>query len=93
MRWVTEYLRCEQACRDLAGKMTKPDDKRALELMASAWAKRAAERKRAIDSRSPQKRVHTASAAAAQQMSDNEYRNPQLGRLRPPLRRPYHVSL
>lgn len=53
MRWVTEYLRCEQACRDLAGKLTKPDDKRALELMAAGWAARAAERKRAIDHQSP----------------------------------------
>jgi hypothetical protein len=52
MRWVTEYLRCEQACRDLAGILTKPDDKRALELMATGWAARAAERKRAIDDQS-----------------------------------------
>ena len=49
MRWVTEYLRCEEACRDLADKLTKPDDKRALELMAAGWAARAAERERKID--------------------------------------------
>jgi hypothetical protein len=49
MRWVTEYLRCEQACRDLASILTRPDDKRALELMATGYAARAAERKRAID--------------------------------------------
>lgn len=48
MRWVMEYLRCEQACRDLASKLSKPDDKRALELMAAGWAARAAERKRRI---------------------------------------------
>lgn len=48
MRWVTEYLRCEQVCRDLAGKLTRPDDKRALELMAAGWAARAAERQRKI---------------------------------------------
>lgn len=66
MRWITEYLRCEQACRDLAGKVTKPDDRRALELMASAWATRAAERKRAIDNRSPQRSAHTAVAATVQ---------------------------
>lgn len=66
MRWVAEYLRCEQACRDLAGKVTKPDDKRALELMASAWATRAAERKRAINNRSSQRSVYIAGAAAAQ---------------------------
>lgn len=49
MRWVVEYLRCEQACRDLVGKLSKPDDKRALELMAAGWAARAAERIRKID--------------------------------------------
>lgn len=49
MRWVTEYLRCEQVCRDLADKLARPDDKFALELMAAGWAARAAERKRKID--------------------------------------------
>ena len=48
MRWVAEYLRCEQVCRDLAGKLARPDDKLALELMAAGWAARAAERKRKI---------------------------------------------
>lgn len=62
MRWITEYLRCEQVCRDLAGKLTKPDDKLALELMALGWAARAAERKRAIACRSPQQATHTAGA-------------------------------
>lgn len=52
MRWVTEYLRCEQACRDLAGMLTKADDKRALELMAAGWAARAADRKRVIGDQS-----------------------------------------
>lgn len=51
MRWVTEYLRCEQVCRDLAGKLARPDDKLALELMAAGWAARAAERKRKIDNK------------------------------------------
>lgn len=36
MKWVNDYLRYEQACRDLASILTKPDDKRALELMATA---------------------------------------------------------
>lgn len=49
MRLVAEYLRCEEACRDLADKLTKPNDKRALELMAVGWAARAADRKREID--------------------------------------------
>jgi hypothetical protein len=51
MRWVTEYLRCEEACRDLVDKLTTPEDKRALELMAAGWAARAADRKRKIDKR------------------------------------------
>ena len=63
MRWVTEYLRCEEACRDLANILTKPDDKRALELMALGWAARAAERKSAIDRQSPHKSVHIMGAA------------------------------
>lgn len=49
MRWVTEYLRCEEACRNLAERLTKPDDKRALELMAAGWAARAAARKHKIE--------------------------------------------
>jgi hypothetical protein len=49
MRWISEYLKYEQACRELAGKLNKPEDKRALELMAAGWAARAAERKRKID--------------------------------------------
>jgi hypothetical protein len=46
---VVECLRCERACRDLAGKLTNPNDKRALELMAVGWARRAAERLRKIN--------------------------------------------
>jgi hypothetical protein len=64
MRWVTEYLRCEQVCRDLAGKLAKPDDKRALELMAAGWAARAAERKRKIDKSKIDKRVSVRDASS-----------------------------
>ena len=49
MHLVVECLRCERACRELAAKLTKPDDKRALELMATGWARRAAERIRKIE--------------------------------------------
>ena len=49
MQWVAEYIRCEQACRDLARILTRPDDKRALELMANGWAARAAERKTTLE--------------------------------------------
>ncbi len=49
MRLVIECLRCERACRDLAAELTDPNDRRALELMASGWARRAAERLRKIN--------------------------------------------
>jgi hypothetical protein len=49
MRLVIECLRCERACRDLAALLTNPNDKRALELMAAGWARRAAERLRKIE--------------------------------------------
>jgi len=49
MRLVIECLRWERACRDLAAALTNPNDKRALELMAAGWARRAAERLRKIE--------------------------------------------
>lgn len=49
MRLVVESLRCERACRALAAKLTNPNDKRALELMAAGWARRAAERLRKME--------------------------------------------
>jgi hypothetical protein len=49
MRLVIECLRCERACRDLAAGLENPNDKRALELMATGWARRAAERLRKIE--------------------------------------------
>lgn len=49
MRLVIECLRCERACRKLAAELKNPNDRRALELMASGWAKRAAERLCKID--------------------------------------------
>jgi hypothetical protein len=53
MRLVVECLRCERACRDLAAKLTNPNDKRALELMAAGYARRAAERLRKIEEAAP----------------------------------------
>jgi hypothetical protein len=44
MRRVTEYRRYAEECRRLAAVLTKPTDKRALELMAKGWDKRADER-------------------------------------------------
>ncbi len=41
MRWVTEYRRFAEECRRLAAVLTKPADKRALELMAKGWDKSA----------------------------------------------------
>jgi hypothetical protein len=44
MRWVTEYRRLAAECRQLAAALTKPTDRRALELMAKGWDKSADER-------------------------------------------------
>jgi hypothetical protein len=41
MRRVTEYRRFAEECRRLAAVLTKPTDKRALELMAKGWDKSA----------------------------------------------------
>ena len=41
MRRVTEYRRIAEECRRLAAALTKPTDKRALELMAIGWDKSA----------------------------------------------------
>jgi hypothetical protein len=44
MRWVVEYRRVAKECRRLAAALTKPGDRRALELMAKAWDRSADER-------------------------------------------------
>jgi hypothetical protein len=44
MRRVSEYRRYAEECRRLAAVLSKPTDKRALELMATGWDKRADER-------------------------------------------------
>jgi len=45
MRTVEEYLEYEGECRRLAEKTTRPEDKRALEVMAAAWARLVASQK------------------------------------------------
>lgn len=49
MRTVAEYLRFEADSRRLAVKLETLDDKRALELMATEWARLAAERKAQLE--------------------------------------------
>jgi hypothetical protein len=44
MRRVSEYRRYAEECRRLAAVLSKPTDRRALELMAKGWDKRADER-------------------------------------------------
>lgn len=45
MRTVAEYQQYAKECLELAAKLKDPQDKRALELMGSAWLKAAAQRK------------------------------------------------
>jgi hypothetical protein len=44
MKTVAEYRQFAEECRKLAAKLTNPNDKHAVELMASAWDKIANER-------------------------------------------------
>lgn len=44
MRWVVEYRHIAKECRRLAAALTKPSDRRALELMAKGWDKSADKR-------------------------------------------------
>jgi hypothetical protein len=37
MKTVAEYRKFAEDCRELAAKLSTPDDKRAQELMATAW--------------------------------------------------------
>jgi hypothetical protein len=43
MRSVADYRRFANECRQLAAELTKPADKRAMELMAKGWDKTADE--------------------------------------------------
>ena len=44
MKTVAEYREFARLCRELAAKLANPNDRRATELMASAWEKIANER-------------------------------------------------
>jgi hypothetical protein len=44
VRTVEEYRHNAEECRKLAQQLSKPDDRKALEMMASAWDRLAAQR-------------------------------------------------
>jgi hypothetical protein len=44
MRSVADYRRFARECRRLAAELSEPEDKRALELMATGWDKTAEKR-------------------------------------------------
>lgn len=48
MKTVAEYREFAAKCRELAARMTDPQDRRALELQASAWDKVADAREAAL---------------------------------------------
>jgi hypothetical protein len=48
MKTVEEYRQFADGCRELGAKLTDPEDKRAMELMAAAWDKVANEREAAL---------------------------------------------
>ena len=54
MRTVEENRSYAAECRKVAAELPKPVDKKALELMAAAWEKVAAERERRIKESGPQ---------------------------------------
>jgi hypothetical protein len=39
MQTVAEYLRYARECREMAARMSNPNDRKALELQAAAWEK------------------------------------------------------
>jgi hypothetical protein len=44
MKTVAEYRKFAEDCRELAAKLSNPEDKRAVLLMATAWEKAAKDR-------------------------------------------------
>ena len=48
MRTVAEYRSYAEECRQLAETLTRPEDQKAVLLVASAWEKVAAEREQKI---------------------------------------------
>jgi hypothetical protein len=53
MKTVAEYREFAANCREMAARMTDPNDRRALELQASAWEKVASEREAALKNKEP----------------------------------------
>jgi hypothetical protein len=54
MRTVAEYREFAAKCREMAARMTDPQDRKALELQASAWEKIAAAREAKLKGDKPQ---------------------------------------
>jgi hypothetical protein len=48
MKTIPEYREFAAKCRDMAARMTDPEDRKALELQASAWEKVADGREAAL---------------------------------------------
>ncbi len=53
MKTVAEYREFAAQCREMAVKMTDPQDRKALELQASAWEKVANAREAALRKKEP----------------------------------------
>jgi hypothetical protein len=53
MKTVAEYREFGAKCREMAERTTDPQDRRALELQASAWEKVAAAREAALQKNEP----------------------------------------
>ena len=53
MRTVAEYRKFAEDCRQLAAKLSDPQDRLALELMAKGWEKVADEREAALKKNTP----------------------------------------
>ena len=51
MEKVLQYAEFAEECRKLAATLTKPDDKKALEIMAYAWEAVAKERQQQLSTR------------------------------------------
>ena len=51
MRTVAEFRKHADECREMAAKLTREDDKKAMELMAKAWEKVANDRERDLKSK------------------------------------------
>jgi hypothetical protein len=53
MKTVAEYRHYAEQCRKLAAEMSKPEDKKAVQVMAAAWEKVADQREAALRKEEP----------------------------------------